>query len=191
MEEVLMDILTEEKDLLHFIERLVKYWLESIYNMIEAGVDVIVFGDDWGTQNSSLIPPSLFRSMFKPYYETLMVPIRQAGRKIFFHSCGFLGEILDDLIDLGINGLWPQITLLNSNPLFLEKCWKHNMTIYIHPDRQHLVPRGTPEEIEAAIRRSADRHHHLQGGGIFSIEIENDVPFKNVKALVEAVHKWR
>ena len=63
--------------------------------------------------------------------------------------------------------------------------------MYIHSDRQRLIPRGTPEEIEAAIRSYADRHHHLQGGGIFYIEIEDDAPFKNVKALVEAVHKWR
>ncbi len=68
---------------------------------------------------------------------------------------------------------------------------KHRVTLYIHPDRQYLVPRGTPQEIEAAIRAYADRYHALGGGGIFYIEIENDAPFENVKALIEAVDTYR
>ncbi|MCF6284164.1 MAG: hypothetical protein L3K26_03110 [Candidatus Hydrogenedentes bacterium] len=191
MDEVLMDILTENAALLRFLERLTEYWLESVHAMIDAGVDVIMFGDDWGTQNAPLISPSSFQHLFKPHYETLMGPVRKAGKKVFFHSCGYLGGTLDELIDLGISGLWPQITLLESNPMFLEKCRKHKLAIYIHPDRQYLVPKGSPEEIDATIKRYAERYHAAQGGGIFYIEIENDAPFENVKALVEALHKWR
>ena len=63
--------------------------------------------------------------------------------------------------------------------------------IYIHPDRQRLIPLGTPQEIENAIRDYAVRYHRLGGGGIFYIEIENDAPFENVEALIRSVHKYR
>ncbi|MCP4398147.1 MAG: hypothetical protein GY801_12725, partial [bacterium] len=191
MTQVLIDLLTEEPALLRFLDRLVEYWLTAIHRMINAGVDVIMFGDDWGTQKAPIISPALFQRIFKPRYEILMTPIRKAGKKIFFHSCGFLGSILDDLIDLGINGLWPQITLFESTPSHIEKCRQHKVTIYIHPDRQYLVPQGSPTEIETAIKRYAERYHTCGGGGIFYIEIENDAPFENVKALVQAVHTWR
>jgi len=191
MDQVLMDIVTDEPALLRFLDRLVEYWLAAIRRLIDAGVDVIMFGDDWGTQEAPLISPALFQRVFKPRYEILMAPIRNAGRKVFFHSCGFLGGMFGDLIDLGVNGLWPQIVLFESNPLFLETCARHKVAIYIHPDRQYLIPQGSPEEIETAVKKYAERYHALQGGGIFYVEIENDAPFQNVKALVEAIHTWR
>ncbi|TFG68455.1 MAG: hypothetical protein E4H27_07950 [Anaerolineales bacterium] len=191
MDQVLMDIVDKDPALLHFLDRLVEYWLAAIHSMLDAGVDVIMFGDDWGTQQAPLISPALFKSIYKPRYEALMAPIHKAGKKVFFHSCGFLGGVLDDLIDLGISGLWPQITLMESNPAFLEKCRRHKVTLYIHPDRQYLIPNGSPAEIETVIKHYAEIYHALEGGGIFYVEIENDAPYENVKALIEAIHKWR
>ena len=191
MDELLIDLMTEEPALMDFINRITDYWLDAIHKMINTGVDVIMFGDDWGTQNSCIVPPEIFKKIFIPHYKRLMEPIHKAGRKVFFHVCGFLGHTLDDLIDLGIHGLWPQIALLESNPGLLEKIEKHKVTIYIHPDRQYLIPKGSPKEIDETIRRYADKYHEFGGGGIFYIEMENDTPFENIKALFEAVHKWR
>lgn len=191
MDEMLIDIMTGDPALLRFLDRLVEYWLAEIHKMIDAGVDVIMFGDYWGTQNAPIISPVLFQSIFKPRYEKLMVPIHKAGKKVFFHICGCLDYTFYDLIDLGVHGLWPKIKLFESNSAFHEKCIKHKVPIYIHPDRQYLIPNGSPKEIDDTIKRYAEKYHNLGGGGIFYIEIENDAPFENVKALVEAVHKWR
>ncbi len=59
MEQILMDTLTEDPGLLSFLDRLVEYWLSAIYNMLDAGIDVVMFGDDWGTQQAPLISPKL------------------------------------------------------------------------------------------------------------------------------------
>jgi len=126
-----------------------------------------------------------------PRYARLMTPIQEANRKVFFHSCGFLEGTLDALIDLGIDGLWPQIGFFEANPGLFEKCARNKVTLYLHPDRQYLVPRGTQTEIEATIKAYAKQYHARQGGGIFYVEIENDAPFENVKALVEAIDRFR
>ncbi len=191
MDEVLMDLYSGEPGFVAFLDRLTDYWLKSIHEMIDAGVDVIMFGDDWGTQEASIISPELFRRLFKPRYECLMAPIHAAGRKVFFHSCGFLGGVIDDLLDLGINGLWPQIRLFEKDSSLFEKCVANQVAIYIHPDRQNLVPNGSPAEIEAEIKRYADTYRTAGGGGIFYVEIENDAPFENAKALIESIDKWR
>ena len=191
IDEVLMDLWTGDEDLLMFLDRMVEYWCGVIDQLIAEGADVIMFGDDWGTQTAPLVAPDLFRTVFKPRYVKMMQRIKQANRKIFYHCCGFLGSTLDELLDLGINGLWPQIKLFEADPANIEKCREHSVAIYIHPDRQRLIPRGTPAEIEAAIRAYADRYHRLQGGGIFYVEVENDAPFENIKALVEAVDRYR
>jgi len=120
----------------------------------------------------------------------MMEPVKKAGKKVFFHSCGKLGPIFDELLDLEIDGYWPQIPLYDEVP-FAQKCKEHKVAIYIHPDRQYLIPLGNPREIDDKIHEYADRYHTLGGGGIFYVEMENDAPFENVKALIEAIDKYR
>ena len=191
IDEVLVDLQARDPDLIRFLDRFTDYWLTRIGLLMEAETDVVSFGDDWGTQSAPIISPALFREIFVPRYRRLMEPILKAGKIVFFHSCGFLGPILDELLDLGIGGLWPQIGLLEADPSALAGCVSRKVALYIHPDRQYLVPRGTPREIDDAIRGYADRFHDIGGGGIFYIEIENDAPFENVRALIEAVHRYR
>jgi uroporphyrinogen decarboxylase len=150
-----------------------------------------MFGDDWGTQCAPIVPPALFRKLFLPRYEKLMTPILAAGKKVFFHSCGCVDDLLEDLFVLGIHGLWPQIGFFEANPALFDICVQHNVALYVHLDRQHLVPRGTPAEIETAVQRYAQYYRNCGGGGIFYVEIENDAPFENVKTWVESIHRWR
>jgi hypothetical protein len=191
IEEALMDLASEEPAMLRYLDRLVEFWLTEIERMMSAGIDAVQFGDDFGTQDAPIISPAMFRKIFKRHYETLFAPVHKAGGKVFFHSCGHLDEILDELIDLGIDVLWPQSAIFDANPSFLEKCQKNKVALYVHPDRQYLIPLGSPKEIETTIKRYADRYHALGGGGIFHVEMENDAPFENVKALIEAIDRWR
>ncbi|MDA0747644.1 MAG: hypothetical protein O2954_14070 [bacterium] len=189
-EELLMDLGTEDPELMAFLDRLEAYWAQVVDYHLALGVDVVTFGDDWGTQTGQMISTDLFRRVFKLRYRRLMDRVRAAGRKVFFHSCGYLGEIFDELVDLGIDGFWPQITRYDP-AVFPQRCKECGIAIYIHPDRQRLIPLGTPTEIDRAIREYADVYHKLGGGGIFYIEIENDAPFENVEALIESVDRYR
>ena len=189
-EEVLTDLGAGEPKLTAFLDRLEAYWAGVVDHWLALGADVITFGDDWGTQTAQLVSTDLFRRTFKPRYRSLMDRVRSKGRKVFCHSCGHLGEIFDELLDLGIDGFWPQITRYDDET-FRHVCKANRVAVYIHPDRQRLVPLGTPGEIADAIRIYAETYRALGGGGIFYVEIENDAPFENVKTLIESIHQYR
>ena len=190
MVEVLGDLAAGDADMLRFLDRLTDYWLQHIEYWLAADADVIGFGDDWGTQGAQIVSTPMFRELFKPRYARLMEPIRKAGKRIFFHTCGHLGELLYELFDLGVDGIWPQINQYDEEELARE-CRERGVAMYIHPDRQRLVPLGSPAEIEAKMAEYAERYRKLRGGGIFYVEIENDAPFENVKALIESVDRHR
>ncbi len=190
-DEVFMDLFMNNPDLMAFLDKMTDYWLSVIDYYAAIGTDVYVFGDDWGTQNSTMVSPDMFRDIFKPLYRKLFTRVREHGGLPFLHCCGYMGEILDEFIDLGVRGLWPQLNLYDNDEEFIRKCVDNKIAIYLHPDRQRLMPLGTPAEIEAYIARLADRYHKLGGGGIFYVEIENDAPFENVRTLIESIDKYR
>ena len=51
------------------------------------------------------MPPKVWRRFYKPRYEALFAPIRKAGKRIFFHCCGQIGDILEDFAELGVDAL--------------------------------------------------------------------------------------
>jgi len=189
-EEVLMDLVDEKPSLMAFVDRLVEYQRREIEYNLALGMDVINFGDDWGAQHSLLVPPALFRRIFKPRLRELMAMVRAAGRRVFYHSCGTIHPLYGDLVEIGINGLWHQIALYPAEE-FAREAAANRTALFLHMDRQRLVPRGTPREIAETVKRYADIHRSLGGGAIFYVEIENDAPFKNVEALVTSIDKFR
>jgi len=190
-DNTLMELLVKDDELLCFLDRLVDYWLEAIDYYHRIGTDVYVFGDDWGTQWSTIVDPGLFREIFKPRYAKLFERVRAHGGLPFLHCCGFMGEIFDEFVGLGIRGLWHQMNLYEEDKSLEQKCKEHKIAVFIHPDRQNLMPLGTPVQIKAYIKRKAEKYKEMGGGGIFYVEIENDAPFENVLALFEAIDQYR
>jgi uroporphyrinogen decarboxylase len=190
MADVLMDLATGDRDLIAFLNRLARYCSDCIDFLLAKGTDVVMFGDDWASQTGPLVSPDVFRDIFSSHYREMFARVHAAGGRVFFHCCGKMDYLLDDLIELGIDGLWHQSALYDSDD-FAARCRDAGLTVYLHPDRQHLVPRGTPDQIRAAVRRFAHRYHGLGGGAIFYVEIENDAPFENARALIEAIDRCR
>lgn len=191
MDGLLLALASEDPGLFRFLERLERYWADTIDYHLALCYDAIWFGDDWGMQTAPILSPAMFRDIFRPIYQRLFARIKAGGARVFFHSCGALGPIFDELLDLGIDLIWPQIRWFESDPARLATCRERKVGFHIHPDRQRLIPLGTPAEIRTEIRRYADLGRRFGGGGIFYVEIENDAPFENVVALLEAIDEYR
>jgi uroporphyrinogen-III decarboxylase len=166
----------------------VEFRHRQIEHLLGTGTDVLVLGDDWGTQTGLLISPASFRRIFKPRIRELIAHAKSGGARVLYHTCGAVYPLYMDLVECGINALWHQTGLYDPES-FAREAARNRTVLFLHPDRQYLIPRGTPEEIRRTIRWYREIHTRLGGGAVFYIEIENDAPFENVEALVEAVHE--
>lgn len=189
-EQVLMDIYTSDVNLMRFLDTLQKWYADVIAICLEAGFDYVVFGDDWGTQNGLIISPDLFRKVFKPRLARLIEQVHKAQKRVVYHACGKIEELFADLVEIGIDGLWHQIGLYDAAG-FAQKAAEANVLLFLHMDRQQLIPHGSPQQIKETVKRYSEIHKAQGGGAVFYIEIENDAPFENVKALIESVHEYR
>jgi len=85
-------------------------------------VDVVMASDDLGLQDSLMISPTVYRTLIKPRhrrYIQLMHDMSPA--KVFFHTCGSVADIIDDLIEIGVDVLNPvQVTAAGMDPKGLK-----------------------------------------------------------------------
>ena len=80
---------------------------EVIKRLPSYGFDAVGFADDWGTQNSLFIPPELWRQVFKPRYAKQYDLAHSLGLDVYLHSCGYIFDIIPDLIEIGLDILNP------------------------------------------------------------------------------------
>ena len=189
-EDTVIDVMMDTPEINRIADIIVAHQAACVQHAIAIDADGVSFGDDFGTQNGPLFPPEVWRRFFAPRYRTLFEPILRAGKKIFFHSCGRLGYVLDDLRDLGISAIWPQLPAYDL-PELARWCRTGRVAIELHPDRGDLMQHGTPEQVREHVLRLADTFGSAAGGSILDLEIDPGFPWENVEALFKTVMELR
>ncbi|MBN2374788.1 MAG: hypothetical protein JXD22_00190 [Sedimentisphaerales bacterium] len=103
LENTWIDIKKNPVQLTQLIEILTEMNLASVRHYAEAGCDGLFLLDDWGLQDRLMISPESFRKIWKPAYEKIFQAAHQANMHTFLHSCGYIIDILDDLIEIGLD----------------------------------------------------------------------------------------
>ena len=145
-------------------------------------VDALTFMDDWGAQNRLLISPRQWRKLFKPLYKEYIDLAHAHGKKIFMHSDGFTSDIIPDLIELGLDALNTQLFTMDIEALGRQ--FRGKLTFWGEIDRQNLLPFGSTEDVEAAVRRVYDALY-CQGGCIAQCEFSAGGRPENVMKVYE------
>ena len=156
---------------------------------------IFVSGTDFGSQKGAFISPNAYRDLFKPFHKAINDWVHEnTGWKTFYHTCGSMVELYDDLIDAGADIVNPvQISAAGMDPSALKERWGEELVFWGGGvDTQQVLPFGTPEEIDAHVRENIQVLG--EGGGfVFNTvhNIQGTVPTENLTALFEAVERYR
>ena len=66
-------------------------------------VGLVFLGDDLGFASGPLVSPAVLRHHIFPQYRRLLEIVHAADKLLLLHSCGNLGRIMDELIDIGFD----------------------------------------------------------------------------------------
>jgi len=182
-ENVMMDLALDSSELRALLDRIHQFYLKEVELWCGTPVDGIVFMDDWGAQRSLLISPAMWRAVFKPLYREYIEIAHAAGKKIFMHSDGWITDIIDDLIELGLDALNAQVFCMDLEELGTR--FRGKITFWGELDRQHLLPHGCHDEIVEAVERF-NRCFYDRGGVIGKLEFGPGANPDNVYAAFEA-----
>jgi uroporphyrinogen decarboxylase len=148
--------------------------------------------DDLASQAGPIISPKTYREVLKPYQKKLNQFIKKyTDATIFYHSCGNISDMVEDLIDAGFEALNPVQVSAIPDPAGLKEKYGDRVSFWGAIDSQHVLPHGTPEDVRQEVKL---RIRQLgRGGGYVVAGVHNlnpDVPPQNIVAMAEAAREF-
>lgn len=168
---------------------------EALLPVIGPYIDIVMINsDDQGTQNSTILPPETYRELFVPYYRRLNDRIHELAPnvKTFYHSCGAIYGLLDDIIAGGFDVLNP-VQWTAGGHTAAE--WKARAAGKLSfwgggVDTQILLPTGKIEDIRAQAAEMVRTFG--QGSGYVFTAIHNllaEIEPEKIIAIYDEAHK--
>ena len=195
MDMLMMDLAMDDAAVIHLLAKITelkaRYWEAALDDLGDV-VDIVAEADDYGTQESMLVSPDMYRRLFKPLQAELFTVMRKrlTDGFIFFHSCGNVRELIPDFIEIGVDILNPvHIRAAAMEPVALKRDFGRDICFWGGGvDTQGVLPNGTPEEVREDVKRNVSAL--APGGGyVFNTvhNIQADVPPQNIMAMMETL----
>ena len=191
MAKFMMDMSLGEPYVGALLDRVLEFSVGVGKRLVELGVDGVWTGDDFGSQTGMMISPRMWREIFKPRFAELFGELKAANPDVLitYHSDGAIAPILEDLVEIGMNVFNPvQPNVPGHEPKALKARLGDRLSFWGAIDQQHLLPNGTPDEIE---RDVVQKIEVLGAGGGYMCSpahiIQADTSIDNVEAFIRAV----
>jgi len=190
MEKLMMDMALRPEFVEALFGRIARFYLDANERLFKAAggaLDIFYMGDDFGTQMGLLVSPAMWRDLVAPHMREFCRQAHDAGLKVLHHTCGAVADLVDDLVDVGVDILNPvQTTAAGMDPGGLKSRFGDRVCFHGSMDTQGTLPKGTPEDVRAEVR---SRVETLGAGGGFILlsthNIQPDVPYENIIAMYE------
>jgi len=184
MDEALIAYLTEPGLMDELISAIADYKIALIRKFDDiAGLDMIWYGDDWGTQNNLFLPPDVWRKIIKPHTQRIYNCMKERNIIINQHSCGKIEEVFADIIEIGAD-IWNPCQPCNDLTV-LKKRFAGKITFCGGIDSQFVLdkPGVTTNEVRSEVRKRIDQ---LAENGGYVAAPSHGVPYD--QELIDAMN---
>ena len=188
MEQVLVDLATDEPAGLRLIDRKLEVQLETMRRGLEAApglIDVLWLGEDLGTQRGPTISLELFRRHLRPRLQRFVDLGKQWNIPVLMHSCGSSSWAFDDFAEMGIaavDTLQPEAK--DMAPAYLKQRYGDRLAFHGMISTAGVVATGTVADVEQNCREILATM--MPGGGYAfapTLSLQDNSPTANVIAM--------
>ncbi|NSW51513.1 MAG: hypothetical protein HPY85_03295 [Anaerolineae bacterium] len=142
--------------------------------------------DDLGTQKALFMKPATFREFLKPYYRQVGELTKGNGLHWWLHSCGNNTDVLEDLIETGLDVFHPVQKHTMDERQVAER-YGNRLTFLAGIDVQHVLQEQIPEGVRKEVRFLIDTFDQEAGGMCIAAGngIVAGTPFDNIHAFLD------
>ncbi|HJP32939.1 MAG TPA: uroporphyrinogen decarboxylase family protein [Candidatus Latescibacteria bacterium] len=195
MEQVLVDLATDDPAGLMLIDRKVEHELELMRRCLEIGgdgIDFVWLGEDLGTQRGPLLSLDMYRRQIRPRHARYVDLATEFGKPVMIHTCGSSSWAYDDFIDMGISAvdtLQPEAH--DMSPAHLKSRYGDGLAFHGCISTAGPVAYGTVDEVVAVCRETLETM--MPGGGYCfapTHQLQDNSPTENVLAMYDSAIQY-
>lgn len=175
MEEALIAYIAEPDLMDALVGAIADYKIALIREFhAHAQLDMVWYGDDWGTQDRLFLPPRVWRQIIKPHTQRIYDCIKEQGLIVNQHSCGKIEAVFGDMAAMGAD-MWNPCQPCNDLAR-LKREYGDRMAFCGGIDSQFVLSRPdvTPDEVRAEVRKRIDE---MAVNGGYMAEPSHSVPY--------------
>ncbi len=192
MEAILVDLVTNPDFASVLLDIVTDMMAGLARNLAGYDIDILWMADDFGTQRSLMMRPTVWRRWFKGRLRTVIAAAKRIRPDLLvaFHSDGKIDEIIPDLIEIGVdvlNPLQPEVM----DPAAVKREFGKDLAFWGGLGTQTTLPFGAPDEVRRTV---GELIATVGAGGGFLIApthvVEPEVPWENIVAFIEAAEQF-
>jgi uroporphyrinogen decarboxylase len=168
-----------------------EFYMGAAKVMVRAGVDGIILAEDLGYTGSLFISPDMYNDVLFPYLHDLISFVKSLDVPVILHCDGSIQEVLEGLVDMGIDAYHPVEKKAGMDILKVKKQFGDKICLIGNIDLVNTLRLGTPSDVEKEVKELIE---NVGPGGGYIVASEhslNDgIPFENVIAIKDAVIKF-
>lgn len=196
-DQFFMDLVLDPELAHWLLDKLTEIYMEfytKYLGVVGKYCQLVYLTDDFGSQNSLLVSPDMWREFIMPREERLIRHIKSlADVKLMFHTDGSVFPIIGEMVRMGVDILNPVQTSVEElkdtakvNALYGDRICFHGAM-----DVQQVLTNATADEVRNEVRR---RIRDLGSGGGYILatchNINVDIPPENLKTMYEAAKEF-
>jgi uroporphyrinogen decarboxylase len=162
--------------------------------MIAEYSDIFVFyrmGDDLGYKTSTMMSPETIRDYILPQYKRIIDLVHAADKKFLLHSCGCIFDVMEDIIDLGIDAKHSNEDQIAPFDKWIE-LYNSRIGLFGGIDLNTLCLKKYDDVYLEVLEKGTEFRKKTSGYGIGSgNSIPEYVPADGFRAMVDAVKEIR
>ena len=195
MEQVFIDLITDDPAGLLLIDRKLDLELEVMRRTIEAAkgrIDYLMLGEDLGTQKSPIISVDIFRRHIRPRHQPFIDLAHSFGIPVMMHTCGSSSWAYEEYIEMGLDAvdtLQPEAA--NMSPRYLKEHFGGRMAFRGCISTAGPVTYGGVQDVIDDCRDTLEVM--MPGGGYWfgpTHQLQDNTPTENVVAMYDTAHKY-
>ncbi len=187
-ENLLIGIKKGSKKIFKVMDKIINYNIKTMDIFSNYGIHGILMDDDWGTQRALMISPKIWRRYFKPAYKKIINEAKKRKLHFHFHTDGNVIEIIEDLIEIGVDVINPQLSAVNIEKL--SNICKDKVCIITDIDKQYILPYASTIEVIDYVKKVIELFGTDKGGLILRGEINSDSKLENIKEMYESFEEF-
>ncbi len=162
---------------------------EPMMKMImKTNPEVVMCGDDYGFNDGLQLPPKDWRKFIKPILAEYVKYAHDGGAKFIVHSCGAIGEIFPDFVEIGIDGVESLKPKNNDLKMYREKY--PEITLVGTIDDSEMLKYESPEFVRNSVKQSIETLGKKGGFIPGPTNFLLDQPAENIVACYKAIQEF-